>query len=429
VAYQVLGDGDRDLLWFWGMGNLDVQWLHPPLARAFRRLSSFGRLILFDRRGTGLSDPVPRDHLPTWEEWAEDVTAVLDAADCDEVAIWGTGDAGPMAVLFAALHPERVTALILENTTARHLIDDDYPIGASVDEVDRVVRGLGAIWGTDLFAQIAFPALAAADDHFVRWSAMFTRATATPLSAEAQYRYLLREMDVRPALPLVQAPTLVRHHPDSPLHPIDHGRYLADRITGAVFVELDGLRDPTPSDDAIDSALEWLTGEPAAPEPERVLATVLFTDIVGSTKVAVRLGDHRWRAVLDEHDQLVRAAVLRHRGHIVKTTGDGVLASFDGPGRAVRCAQEVLAGVGQLGIAVRAGLHAGECERRGDDLAGIAVHTAARVAALAGPGEVLVTRTVVDLVAGSELQFVDKGLRKLRGVPGSWQLLAVAPFS
>jgi class 3 adenylate cyclase len=426
VAYQIVGDGDRDLVWFWGLGNLDLQWMYEPMARALTRLASYGRLILFDRRGTGLSDPVPRDHLPTWEEWADDISAVLDAAGSEQAALYAAGDGGPIGVLFAALHPERVTALVLENTTARYLLDEDHPIGIELEHIETLARGMARVWGTDRFVPAAFPDLAD-DEDFVRWGTVLTRGAMTPVNAAAQYLYLLRDMDVRAALGMVQSPTLVLHHRDQGLPDIAHARQLADVIPRATLTELTGPRSPVPSPEVVESVLEWLTGERQAPGADRFLTTVLFTDIVSSTITAGRLGDNRWRELLDEHDRLVERAVNRHRGRSIKSTGDGVLACFDGPSNAVRCGAEITHAVRQLGIEARAGVHTGECERRGADVAGIAVHVAARVVDLAGAGQVLATSTVGDLVAGADLRFEAWGSRELKGLPGSWQILAFVP--
>ena len=419
IAFQIVGDGDRDLLWFWGLSNLDLQWTEPPIARALERLSRYGRLLLFDRRGTGISDHLSSGQLPTWEDWAEDVTAVLDAAGSKQAAICAVGDGGPLGILFAALHPERVNALVLHNTTARYLVADDYPIGRSAATVERLLGGFEQLWGTEDWARVVE---GREGEEALRRVAAFTRGIATPRSAKAQWRYLLMDMDVRSALPLVQAPTLVRHDSEA-IFPVSHGRFIADRIPNAEFqettrrVDLGSLADP-------EVILEWLTGEHHPVEVDRVLTAVLFTDIVGSTGVAAGLGDRRWGELLDRHDQLVHDALQSFRGRAVKSTGDGVLATFDGPGRAIKCAWAISDSVKRLGIEVRAGLHVGECDVRGEDLSGIAVHIASRIADLAAPGEVLVSRTVVDLVAGSSFGFEERNTHQLRGVPGSWPLFA-----
>jgi class 3 adenylate cyclase len=429
VAYQVVGGGSFDLLFFYGMGShIEVFWDVPEFAEFVRRLASFSRLIFFDRRGTGASDGVPRNAIPTWEEWTEDITAVLDAAGSKQAAVLAAADAGPIAVLFAAMHPERVSALVLLNTSCRYRVADDYPAGASPDEVDALVELLGATWGTPELIATTDPSMAD-DADYLQATARMARAAATPRTAAAQYDYILRSLDVREALPLIQVPTLVLHVSASPIVPIEHGRYLADHIDGATLVELPGgdMFAITPDNYVIAvEVAEFMTGERPAVEIERVLTTMLFTDIVGSTQHAASLGDQRWRALLDAHDRTVREQLRRFRGREIETAGDGFFASFDGPARAIRCAQSILDATERLGIQLRAGLHTGECEVRGDHLGGLAVHIAARVGALATPGELLVSRTVKDLVVGSAIEFTDRGEHALKGVPGTWKLYAVS---
>jgi class 3 adenylate cyclase/pimeloyl-ACP methyl ester carboxylesterase len=426
VAYQVLGEGPIDLLYCYGLGShIELYWESPAHAEFFTRLASFSRLIMLDRRGTGASDGVPRNAIPTWEEWTEDVRAVLGAAGSTRTAILAAVDSGPIAMLFAAMHPQRVSALVLYNTTARYQVADDYPIGASPEAVDNLVATVGRLWGTPELVRLA--ARSRADDaESIRFLSRLFRSSATPRTAAAQYDYTLRR-DVRQALPLIQAPTLILHVSQSPFVPIEHGRYLAENIEGATLVELPGgdLGIPWDSTSIIDQVAEFLTGERPIVEVERILTTVLFTDIVGSTKRAASLGDHRWRALLDTHDRTVRDQLRRFRGREINTTGDGFVASFDGPARAIRCAQAITEVIDNLGIELRFGLHTGECEVRGDDLGGLAVHIAARVSAMAAPGEVLVSGTVRDLVVGSEIQVRDRGEHELKGVPGTWKLFAV----
>jgi class 3 adenylate cyclase len=428
VAYQIVGEGPFDLLYFYGLGShIEVFWGVPEFAEFLRRLASFSRLIFFDRRGTGASDGVPRNAIPTWEEWTEDVTAVLDAARSERAVILAAIDAGPIAVLFAAMHPERVSALVLLNTSARYLVDEDYSAGASLDEVDALVKLLGAGWGTIELTSFANPSMAD-DVEYLQATARMARVAATPRTAAAQYDYILRSLDVRQALPLLQVPTLVLHSEASPIVPIEHGRYLAEHIDGAAFVELPGgdIFAVTPNNYVVAvEVAEFLTGERPAVEIERLLTTMLFTDIVGSTQRAASLGDERWRSLLDAHDRTVRDQLRRHRGKEIETSGDGFFASFDGPARAIRCAQSIVEAIGTLGIQLRAGLHTGECEVRGEHLGGLAVHIAARVGALAGPGEVLVSGTVKDLVVGSGIEFTTRGEHELKGVPGTWKLFAV----
>jgi class 3 adenylate cyclase len=341
-------------------------------------------------------------------------------------AIFATLDGGPIAVLFAAMHPERVSALILLNTTARYLVADDYPIGATPEVVDAVVKTIEELWGTPELLRLVNPSMAEHHE-FLQFGAKWFRASATPRTAATQFNYMLRSLDVRDALALVQVPTLVLHVRESVLLPIAHGRYIAEHINGAQFVEVPGGDTAiTPGNYVVaDEVAEFLTGDRPEVDIDRVLTTVVFSDIVGSTELAASLGDERWRALLDAHDRAVRKELRRFRGREIKTTGDGFFASFDGPARAIRCAEAVINATRDLGIDIRVGLHTGECEVRGDDLGGLAVHIAARIGALAGPGEVLVTSTVKDLVVGSGIVFDDRGTRALKGVPDPWRLLAV----
>ena len=424
VAYQVLGDGPLDLLFCYGLGShIELNWQVPVIAEFLDRLASSFRLIIFDRRGTGASDGVPRNAVPTLEEWTEDMAAVLDATRSSRTAILATIDTGPIAILYTAMHPERVHALILLNTAARFLEADDYPIGASTEAVDAMVAEVAASWGTPEFLAFANPS---ADPEFLHLTAKVLRASATPRTAAAQYNNVLRN-DVRQALSLIQVPTLVLQVKEQPLSPVEHGRYLAEHIEGATLVELPGGDlSFTPANHVIaDEVAEFLTGERPVIEVERILTTVLFTDIVGSTERAASLGDRQWRSLLDAHDRAVREQLRRFRGQELNTTGDGFVASFDGPARAIRCAQAVIGAAGKLGIELRAGLHTGECEVRGGDLGGLAVHIAARVGSLAAPREVLVSGTVKDLVVGSGIEFAERGDNTLKGVPGSWKLFAV----
>jgi class 3 adenylate cyclase len=427
VAYQTVGDGPFDLLHWYGFGDVDLNWDYLPWVEGYGRLASFCRLILFDRRGVGLSGPVPHDAMPTWEEWTEDVRAVLDAVGSERAAIFAEDVAGPIAVLFAAMQPERVNALILANTTASMMKTHDYPIGLSAEEAEFLLPMIAQMWGRPEGIRVSFPSRAN-DREFVYWLARVLRGAATPREAVMQYRYIWKSLDVRPVLPSIQVPTLVLHHIRNAILPIEHGRYLAEHIPGAKLVELEG-------DDSsliagaqamwIDELGEFLTGQRPTVEFDRILTTMLFTDIVGSTELAASLGDQAWRSLLDAHDRTVRHNLRRYRGNEIKTTGDGFLASFDGPARAIRCALAMAEATRALGIELHVGLHTGECEVRGDDLFGLAVHIAARIGSLATPGEVLVSGTVKDLVAGSGIDFEDRGEHELKGVPGSWKIYAV----
>lgn len=428
VAYTVVGDGPFDLLYSYGLGShVDIIWDDPRAARFLDQLASFSRLIFFDRRGTGASDGIVRNAMPTLEDWTEDMRAVLDVVGSDRTAILAAHDAGPIALLFTAMHPERVTSLVLANTSARHLAADDYPIGLSPRAVDAFVARAASLWGTTELARLVDPRRSQ-DTEFARQFARRLRAVATPRTAAAQYRYILENVDARPALPLVQVPTLVLHTTHNPIIPIDHGRYIAEHITGARFVAVPGQGtgwDDGESEIVIDEIAEFLTGQRPVVDADRVLTTVLFTDIVASTERVASLGDRRWCTLLDAHDRAVRGLLRRFRGQEIKTTGDGFHATFDGPARAVRCARAITEAAHELGVEVRAGVHTGECEIHGNDLAGLTVHIAARVGAQAEPGEVLVSSTVKDLIVGSGIELVDRGEHDLRGVPMRWRLFGL----
>lgn len=424
IAYQVLGEGPPDLVITIGsVGNVDVKWEDPVFEDFYRGIATLGRLIAFDGRGSGASDPLPSDSRFAWESWVEDLSAVMDDSGSERAVIIGALDAGPAAVMFAATQPKRTAALVLINTTARFVEADDYPAGHRQEVARALVDLIKENWGTPGMSAILYPERAG-DDHFREWYAKYGRASAPPrVMAEQMERAL--EIDVREALPLIQAPTLVLNRPANQFMTIDQSKYMAERIPGARFVELPGAGSGVMGQhvEATVSALrEFLTGSPAEPESERVLATVLFTDIVDSTSRAASAGDRRWRELLDHHDRAARSAVERFRGKHIKSTGDGILATFDAPTRALRCAfglGEALAGAG---IDIRAGLHTGEIEMRGEDVGGIGVHIASRTASLAGPRQVFVTRTVRDLATGTDLAFTSRGSVALRGVPGEWEL-------
>jgi class 3 adenylate cyclase len=370
---------------------------------------------------------VPRNAIPTWEEWTEDIESVLNAVGSEQTSILATVDGGPIAILYAAAHPERVTSLVLFNTTARYLVADDYPIGFTPEALEFVIDFLRTHWGTPEFLSLAG---AAGPEDPVRRDALarLFRSSVTPRTAAAQYDYLLRNLDVRPVLPLLGAPTLVLSADNPSFLPMAHGRYVAEHIEGSKFVALPGddMLIFSQQDPIFDEVAEFLTGTRPVTDIDRVLVSVLFTDIVGSTERAASLGDQRWRSLLDRHDQIVREQLRIFRGREVNTTGDGFVASFDGPARAIRCGQVIIDATRALGIELRMGLHTGECEVRGNDLGGLAVHIAARVGSLASPSEVLVSGTVKDLVVGSGIEFNDRGDHVLKGVPGSWKLYAVA---
>jgi class 3 adenylate cyclase len=427
VAYQVVGDGPLDLVFIpaWA-SNVEVMWEEPLLARFLHRLSTFSRVLCFDKRGSGVSDPVPLAALPTLEEWMDDVRAVMDAAGSARAALLGSGEGGQMAMLFAATYPERVTALILVATSARFLRDLDYPWGLPADRVPQLLQGLEEAWGIGGSLEILAPSVAH-DERLRRWFARYERLGMGPRAFATMWGAYL-ERDLRRVLPSIRVPTLVLHRAEDRYFRVGHGRYLAEHIPGAKYVELpgeDNLIVVGDTETMLGEIEEFLTGVRPLPESDRVLATVLFTDIVASTERSAQVGDRRWKDLLDHHDTLVRRELERHRGRFVKDTGDGILATFDGPARAIRCAQAIAASVKALGIEVRAGLHTGEVELRREDVTGIGVNIAARVMDAAGPGEVVVSSTVKDLVAGSGLRFADRGSHLLRGVPGEWRLFAV----
>jgi class 3 adenylate cyclase len=428
IAYQVLGDGPPDLVLAPGsFGHLDTAWEEPGSALFLRTLASFCRLILFDRRGMGASDPLPPDPLPPWESYAEELAVILDEVGSPRAAILAQNDAGPTAIFFAATRPERTSALVLAHTSARYVAADDYPIGLPAADMQALLAQVDQLWGTEALAALMVPSRAD-DARFRRWFAKLQRTGASPRVIQVLLRAAL-EVDVRPLLPLVQAPTLILHRKDVQILTVEHGRYLAEHIPQARLVELPGadaaLMWETP-EPVLDLIEEFLTGVRRPAEPSRVLATVLFTDIVGSTQQAGRLGDRRWRQLLNLHDELARRLVDDFGGRLVKTTGDGVLATFDGPGRAIRCAAALRDELGGIGLRIRAGLHAGEVELRDGDVGGIAVHIAARVIGAAGPGEILTSGTVRDLVVGSSTVLEDRGTQSLKGVEGTWRLFSLA---
>src|SRR5512132_1392101 len=383
IAYQVLGQGPPDLVMTrGGYGHLDTAWEDPGFTLFLRSLASFSRLILFDRRGTGASDPLPQAPLPPWESYAEELAAVLDAVGSERAAILAEMDGGPLALFFAGTRPDRTSALILANTWAKFVAADDYPIGISAEVVEAILAQLDQGWGTDALLALLLPSRAG-DERFRHWYMKMQRAMASPKAAQPFWRSML-EVDVRTVLPLIQVPTLVLHRRDVQLLPIEYGRYLAEHIPDAKLVELPGA----------DLPLVWA-------EPQ--LALDLIEEFLGG----------------------VRQTVEEFNGQLVQTTGDGILATFDGPGRGIGCAAALRDQLAGIGLHIRSGLHTGEVELRGDDVGGIAVHIAARVMAAAGSGEILTSRTVRDLIVGSDVTLEDRGIHPLKGVEGTWELFAV----
>jgi class 3 adenylate cyclase len=426
LAYQTLGEGAIDLVladqW---TSHQEAQWDVPPVAELRRRLAKIGRLILFDKRGVGMSDPVPIRSLPSIEAWIDDVRAVMDAARSDRAALITTLGGGLMGLVFAATHPDRLRALIVVDGWARARTDTDYPIGLSPAEIRRRLEQMEMGWGQGVMLDTFAPSMRAVSGLRESW-ARYERFAASPGVATAMIGNLL-DLDVRHVLSAIHVPTLVISHADATAFGPRFGRYIAEHIEGARFVEVPGIDNLMWAGDQAAVVAEvgsFVTGANPVPSSDRRLATVLFTDIVASTKRAAELGDRTWRELLDRHDELVRSCIERAGGRLVKTTGDGVLATFNGPGRALEASREISTSAPSLGLHVRAGLHAGEIEITAGDIVGLAVHIAARVSALAGPDEVLVSSTVRDLVFGSEVMFSDRGSRALKGVPGRWRLYA-----
>ncbi len=428
VAYQVFGEGPLDIVFAPDHpSNLEIMWEEPTLARFLTRLSSMGRVICFDMRGVGVSDPVPLGALPTIEEWMNDIRTVVDAVGTGRVVLYGYGTGGKMAILFAATYPERSSALILQDVTARFLRAPDYPFGLPPELVSRNMEHIATRWGTGELADESAPSMAN-NPAFRQWKARYERLCMSPGAFAAMYRCTVIEPDLRPVLATVRTPTLVISRNNRFIRP-EHGRYLAQHIPQARYVELpdtDYEFHAGDTDAIMTEVQEFLTGDRALPDDDRVLATVLFTDVVGSTERAAAMGDRAWRDLIERHHALVRRELTRFRGREVDTAGDGFLATFDGPARAVRCALAIRDAVRGLGIEVRIGLHTGECERIGEKIGGIAVHIGARVSGAAGPGEVLVSGTLKDLVAGSGLRFVERGKHALKGISGEWNLFAAA---
>ncbi|HEX6255628.1 MAG TPA: adenylate/guanylate cyclase domain-containing protein [Euzebyales bacterium] len=418
IAYQIVGDGTRDLVLVHGwVTHLELLWEYPPAAHAVERLASFARVIHFDKRGTGLSDPVPIDHLPTLEQRMDDVRAVMDAVGSQHATLLGHSEGGPMCALFAATFPERTDQLIIYGSYAARIPDDDdYPWAPTPEVRERYYETLRREWGGPVDIDMLAPSRAH-DTRLRAWWARYLRSAASPSAVVALTR-MNTQADIRSILPTISVPTLILHRKGDLDVDIGGARYLASHIPGAHLVELPGddhliWSDP---DQILDPVEEFVTGAIASPPVDRVLTTVLFTDIVGSTGHATALGDARWRQLLDHHDTLVRRLVARHRGREMSTAGDSFMVTFDGPARAILCALEIAGAVSELGLEVRCGVHTGEVTLRGDGIGGVAVHTASRIMHAAAPGEVLASRTVRDLVAGSGLSFADRGTHRFKGL-------------
>ena len=424
IAYQVFGDGP-DLVYVPGwVSNIEIMWDDPILASILRRLTTFSRVTIFDKRGTGMSDPVDPTDLPGLEQRMDDVHAVMEAVGIDSATLMGHSEGGNMAALFAATYPERTTGLILIGSYAKRTRSDDYPWAPTSESREEEIRLTEQNWG-DPHQVPAYTLGSRADDPAFRdWVARYFRLGATPKAAATLLR-MNTLMDTRSILPTIQVPTLCIYRTEDTDVRIEEGRWIASQIPNAKLVELPGdshffwIEDPTPMIDEIE---EFVTGHRETARPERALATVVFTDIVGSTERAAELGDRGWRALLERHNSTIRRQIERYRGQERGTAGDGFLATFDGPARGVRAARAIRDAVRPLGLEVRAGVHTGEVELVGDDIAGMGVHIGARIAALAGPGQVFVSRTVRDLVVGSELMFEERGSHPLKGVPGDWEI-------
>ncbi len=429
IAYQVLGDGPIDLVLTMGfIGSIDVEWEQPVVRLFFQQMARYARVIRFDRRGTGASDQISLDALPPWEAFADEIDAVMDATGSTEAALLAGGPAGPLGVFYAATRPEKVNALILYHAGVRYLKSEDYPMGWTLEQLIEGQARFGEKWGTGEAFDWVFPSRAG-DRRLQSWYAKLERSITSP-GAMQKYQEAARDADARALLPSVRAPTLILHAPENDFVPLAWSEYIAENIEDARVVKLSG-RDVMPyfgsSDDALNAIEGFLTGvSREAPPTDRKLSTVLFTDIVDSTARAKELGDRRWRELIDLHDELAADSIAEHGGRLVKTTGDGVLATFDGPGRAIRAASYLRDALASLGIRIRTGIHTGEIEIRGGDVGGIAVHLASRIMATADVDETVVSNTVKDLVIGSDIVFEDRGSHSLKGFDADWHLFSVA---
>lgn len=429
LAYQVAGTGPHDLIVVQTgpSSHIDHQWEEPAAAGTLRRLASFSRLIMFDNRGVGMSDPVGPGAIPTMQDDVDDIRAVLDATGSERAVLLGMYAGGAASIVFAATHPERVEALVLMSTYARLRWAPDYVIGVDDAVVDQVEQVMLASWGTGASIDVTNPSVAG-DPAVRRWFAEMERLAASPATAAAMARKWF-DADVRDVLPLVRAPTLVISRDHQPLFPVEYTRYVADHIPGARYLELPG-RDLHymygDSASALDAVEEFVTGTLRPPDPDRFLGTVLFIDIVGSSDVAVRVGDRSFRDLLDNFHEMFSRQLERYQGRLIDTSGDGALALFESPARAIACAEAMRDAVRGLGVSIRSGIHAGEMERESSGgIRGIAVHIGARVMGLAGADEILVSRTIRDLVAGSPFRFGARGRHTLKGIPDEWDIFAV----
>ena len=427
VAYQMWGNGGLDLI---VVPNaylpIDMMWEEPRLRMFLERLGTFSRTVWPDMRGFGSSDPFLFEATPSLDSWMDDIAAVVAVAGSDRAALVGLGEGGTAAMFYAATYPERVSALVLFNAYARFLRGPDYPCGLPPESAEGYIDAVRATWATMAQIETTSPSMVS-NESWCRWTMRAERLGGSAAEAARRFR-AITDTNLHHVLPAIQAPTLVLHRRGNRHVWVDHGRYLAEHIPGALYREMDGEDHHFAAGDTdglADEIEEFLTGVRPSQATDRVLATVLFTDIVDSSSTAGQLGDAVWRKLLDAHDAVVRTELERFRGQEIKTTGDGFLATFDGPARAIRCATQLTRTIQGLGLKIRAGLHTGEIEQRGTDIGGIAVHTAARVVALAGASEVLVSSTVKDLVAGSGIAFSERGDHDLKGVPGTWRLFAV----
>ncbi|MGB2874256.1 MAG: adenylate/guanylate cyclase domain-containing protein [Gaiellaceae bacterium] len=427
IAYQAFGEGPVDLVWISGIiSNVEYQWVEPRLASFLERIASFSRLIRFDKRGTGLSDGV--DGVPTLEQRMDDVRAVMDDAGCDRAVLLGAVEGAPIALLFAATYPERTLGLVLYGSHVKTVWAPDFPWAPKFEEHLKAIDEAARFWGTRRYCDETTARLAPnSDDEFRRFWGSYMRVGASPAAATALMRMNM-QIDVREVLPAIRVPTLILHRREDPVANVEQSRYMAQRIPNARYVELEGC-DQIPmigDTEALFRELESFVSEVKdSVEPDRMLATVLFTDIVDSTVRAAELGDARWGDLLVAHHAIIRGLLARFRGKEIDTAGDGFFATFEGPARAVECACAAVEGIRELGLELRAGLHTGECEVADGKVSGIAVHIGARIAAEAGAGEVLVSSTVKDLVVGAGIHFRERGVTGLKGVPGEWRLFAV----